>query len=89
MNDKDKAKAYLQYGENIIDVDDLPRAIIQNINMEMLHTFPTFEDKYLMENDPNNKTISMEITLKVVGSVGSLHYLNGLNECAIVPYRKA
>jgi len=90
MDDKERAKTLLQYGDNVISVNELPKGHVVNINMSRSEFMPTFEEMYFMSNEEReeNKYIEFDINIKVGGRAKELAYLHNMKNCVIVPYPK-
>ena len=85
MDDKEKAKVYLQYGENIIDVEDLPAGIVVEAVSRHIERPPTFEERFVL-SDEDTAMIEFNINIKVRGKIKDVGYLHDMKKCAIVPY---
>lgn len=88
MDDKEKAKVYLQHGENIVDVEKLPKGIVVHVDMKTSNMMPTFEEMYFMsdEEKEENKIVEAELNIKVRGKLKEIAYLSNMKKCAVVPY---
>lgn len=88
MNDKEKAKVYLQHSENIVDVEKLPKGIVVHVDMKTSNIMPTFEEMYFMsdEEKEENKMVEAELNIKVRGKLKDIAYLYNMKKCAVVPY---
>jgi hypothetical protein len=83
MDDKEKAKALLQYGDKLINVEDLSRCIITESRYEERNEmFRSFEDRFISDT----KYLEFNLNIRVVGKVEDVSYLYNLKNCAIVPY---
>lgn len=83
MDDKEKAKVYLQYGENIIDVESLPTGVVVEAISNHVAKPPTFEERYMLDEDDY---LEFDIRIKVRGKIKDVGYIHNMKKCAIVPY---
>jgi hypothetical protein len=85
MDDKEKAKVYLQYKDNIIDVSELPAGEIIESRGRHIEKYPTFEERFMFDSVDNN-VVEFNVTLRVRGRWKDVAYLYDMKKCAIVPY---
>ena len=92
MSDKDKAKNMLMYGDKMIEVKNLPKGLISNVDYSQrrdLSMFKTFEQDFLMTHEEKMDDMFVEINLSVkfIGKLKDLKYIiqSQNQKCSIVP----
>lgn len=86
MNDEKKAKLLLEYNGNLLKVDNLPIATVDDMDMERLSDVKRFDDFFLTDTEKQAKQpVSVSIKLHFIGTVEDLHYLMSLKKVSIIP----